>query len=159
MSTAPLIATKALSHIAIRCTDLDRSVAFYQRVFGYDVFIDNRGQPNGYTVIGLLGGVAMELVKTDASDAEIAAAKAARPTLGHSCVALSVDDIDAVHATLKADGLVDTPGPETFGAVRVVFIRDPDGALLEFIQLGGKNASLAEIAHKMRAKAAREAAT
>ena len=32
-----------------------------------------------------------------------------------------------------------------------------NGALLEFIQLGGKNASLAEIAHKMRAKAAREA--
>jgi glyoxylase I family protein len=155
MSDRPIAPIKALSHVAVRCTDLDRSVTFYQKVFGYDVFIDNRGQPGGSTVIGLLGGVAMELVKSDPTPAAIESAKATRGAgLGHSCIAMSVEDIDATHASLKAAGLVTSDGPEQVGTVRVVFIRDPDGALLEFIQLGGKNSSLAEIAGKMRARAA-----
>jgi catechol 2,3-dioxygenase-like lactoylglutathione lyase family enzyme len=154
MTTEPIAPIKALSHMAIRCTDLDRSVDFYRKVFGYDVFIDNRSQPGGYTVIGLLGGVAVELVKTAATDEQIARAQKERPALGHSCIALSVEDIDATHAKLKAAGLTNTERPEQVGTVRVVFIRDPDGALLEFIQLGGRNSSLAEIAGKMRARAA-----
>ncbi|HVY03927.1 MAG TPA: VOC family protein, partial [Caulobacterales bacterium] len=84
---------------------------------------------------------------------ERAKANARAEGLGHSCIALSVEDIDATHAKLKAAGLTRTEAPEQIGQVRVIFIRDPDGALLEFIQLGGKNASLAEIAGKMRARA------
>ncbi len=53
-------------------------------------------------------------------------------------------------------GYVRSDGPETFGNVRVVFVRDPDGTLLEFIELPRKMASLAELAARMRAKAARE---
>ena len=162
MTTDPIAPIKALSHVAIRCTDLDRSVAFYRDVFGYDVFIDNRDQPGGYTVIGLLGGVAMELVKSNPSPETIERARAtdtARDAgVGHACIAMSVEDIDATHARLKAAGLVKTDAPEQVGAVRVIFIRDPDGALLEFIQLGGRNSSLAEIAGKMRARAAAAAA-
>lgn len=156
MTAEPIAPIKAVSHVAIRCTDLDRSVEFYQKVFGYDVFIDNRGQPGGYTVIGLLGGVAMELVKSEPTPDTVERAKAGDRAggLGHSCIALSVEDIDATHARLKAAGLTKTDGPEQVGTVRVIFIRDPDGALLEFIQLGGKNSSLAEIAGKMRARAA-----
>ena len=158
MTDEPIAPIQALSHIAIRCTDLDRSVEFYRKVFGYDVFIDNRGQPGGYTVIGLLGGVAMELVKSSPSEAALAAARDDRGGgLGHSCVALSVADIDSTHARLKAAGLTDSEGPEQIGQVKVVFIRDPDGALLEFIQLGGRSVSLAEIAGRMRARAAAEA--
>ena len=158
MTAEPIAPIKALSHIAIRCTDLDRSVEFYRKVFGYDVFIDNRGEPGGYTVIGLLGGVAMELVKSNPSAEALASMAADRGgMLGHSCAAFSVEDIEATHAQLKAQGLVDTDGPEQIGTVKVVFIRDPDGALLEFIQLGGRNSSLAEIAGKMRARAAQSA--
>jgi catechol 2,3-dioxygenase-like lactoylglutathione lyase family enzyme len=107
-------------------------------------------------VIGLLGGVAMELVKSNPSAEVIERTKAATRAdgLGHSCIAMSVEDIDATHAKLKAAGLTTTDAPEQVGTVRVIFIRDPDGALLEFIQLGGKNSSLAEIAGKMHARAA-----
>ena len=157
--TAPLVDLRAVSHVAIRVSDLDRAVDFYRRVFGYDVFIDNRP---GTTVIGLIGGLAIELIKSAASPGDIAAAKAAAKTadaagaaLGHTCMAFSVDDIDAAHARLKAAGLTRTDGPEQVGAVRVVFIRDPDGALLEFIQLGGGAASLAELAPRIRARAAK----
>ena len=153
-SQAPIVDLKAVSHVAIRVTDLDRAVDFYRRVFGYDVFIDNRPGP---TVIGLIGGLAIELIKSTATPEAVAAAKAADRAggLGHTCMAFSVGDIDATHAKLKAAGLTRTDKPEEVGAVRVVFIRDPDGALLEFIQLGGGAASLAELAPRIRARAAR----
>jgi glyoxylase I family protein len=156
-TTAPaVVGVKAVSHVAIRVTDLDRAVDFYSRVFGYDVFIDNRPGP---TVLGVIGGLAIELIKSDADAAEIARAKAAERngSLGHTCMAFSVDDIDATHALLKAAGLTKTDKPEEIGAVRVVFIRDPDGALLEFIQLGGGAVSLAELAPRIKARAARDA--
>ena len=158
-ASAPLVDLMAVSHVAIRVSDLDRAVDFYRRVFGYDVFIDNRP---GTTVIGLIGGLAIELIKSPATPEAITAAKAASKTadaagaiLGHTCMAFSVADIDAVHARLKTAGLTRTDGPETVGSVRVVFIRDPDGTLLEFIQLGGGAASLAELAPRIRARAAR----
>ena len=158
-ASAPLVDLMAVSHVAIRVSDLDRAVDFYRRVFGYDVFIDNRPAT---TVIGLIGGLAIELIKSPAAPEAITAAKAASKTadaagatLGHTCMAFSVADIDAAHARLKAAGLTRTEGPETVGAVRVVFIRDPDGTLLEFIQLGGGAASLAELAPRIRARAAR----
>jgi glyoxylase I family protein len=149
-ASAPLVSVKAVSHVAIRVTDIDRAVDFYSRVFGYDVFIDNRPKP---TVIGVAGGLAIELIQIDAPAGAVPEAG-----LGHSCMAFSVDDIDQVHATLKAQGLVDTDGPRQVGAVRAVFIRDPDGALLEFIQLAGGAASLAELAPRIKARAARDAA-
>ena len=157
MTNAPIAPIKALSHVAIRCTDIDKSTKFYQDVFGYDVFIDNRA--SGGNVIGLLGGVAMELVKSNPSAETIERMKAGARTdgLGHSCIAMSVEDIDATHAKLKAAGLTKTDAPEQVGTVRVIFIRDPDGTTLEFIQLAGKNSSLAEIAGKMRARAAAQA--
>jgi len=148
--TAPIVPVKAVSHVAIRVTDLDRAVDFYSRVFGYDVFIDNRPGP---TVIGLIGGLAVELIKTEAAAGTTAPERGAG--LGHSCMAFGVADIDAVHAALKAEGLTKTDAPEQIGAVRVVFIRDPDGALLEFIQLGGGAGSLAELAPRIKARAAK----
>ena len=161
MTSAPIpspavVDVMAVSHVAIRVIDLDRSVDFYTRIFGYDVFIDNRPGP---TVIGLIGGLAIALIKSTASAEDVALAKAAdrAGSLGHTCMAFSVDDIDATHALLKAAGLTKTDKPEEIGAVRVVFIRDPDGALLEFIQLGGGAASLAELAPRIKARAAKGA--
>jgi len=148
MSTSPVAPVKALSHTAIRVADLDRSVAFYEKLYGYDVFIDNRGTPGGYTVLGLIGGHTVELIRQDAEPQ----AKAPRDVLGHSCIAFSVDDIDVTHAALKAGGYVRSDAPEVFGNVRVVFVRDPDGTLLEFIELPRKMASLAQLAARMREK-------
>ncbi|MEI7932746.1 MAG: VOC family protein [Alphaproteobacteria bacterium] len=145
MAVVPVL---GLSHTAIRVSDQDRSVDFYQGLFGYDVFIDGRAE--GGPVLGLVGGHTVELIKQAAGEG----AKAPRDVLGHSCIAFSVEDIDATHAALKAAGYIRSEGPETFGTVRVVFVRDPDGTLLEFIQLPGRRKSMAEVAARMREKAA-----
>ena len=143
----PVAPVKGLSHTAIRVTDLDRSVKWYEDVFGYDVVID--GRADGGPVLGLIGGHTVELLKQAAEPG----AKAPRDMLGHTCAAFSVEDIDATHAALKAAGHIRSDGPETFGNVRVVFVRDPDGTLLEFIQLPGRRASMAQVAARMREKA------
>ncbi len=147
MTQTPVVPVKGLSHTAIRVSDPDRSVKFYQDVFGYDVFID--GRPTGGPVLGLIGGHTVELIRQAADEG----AKAPRDVLGHSCAAFSVDDIDATHAALKAAGYIRSEGPETFGNVRVVFVRDPDGTLLEFIQLPGRRDSMAQVAARMRENA------
>ncbi len=144
MAVAPV---KGLSHTAIRVTDQDRSVKWYQDVFGYDVFID--GRADGGPVLGLIGGHTIELLKQAAEPG----AKAPRDVLGHSCAAFSVEDIDATHAALKTAGYIRSEAPEVFGNVRVVFVRDPDGTLLEFIQLPGRRKSMADVAARMREKA------
>jgi len=142
-----VVPVKGLSHTAIRVTDVDRSVKWYQDVFGYDVFIDGRAE--GGPVLGLIGGHTIELLKQVAEPG----AKAPRDVLGHSCAAFSVEDIDATHAALKTAGYIRSEAPETFGNVRVVFVRDPDGTLLEFIQLPGRRKSMADVAARMREKA------
>jgi catechol 2,3-dioxygenase-like lactoylglutathione lyase family enzyme len=148
-SEGPVAEVKALSHTAIRVRDIDASVKFYQDLFGYDVFIDGRGQQPVGPVLGLIGGHTVELLLQPAE----AGAKAPRDVLGHSCIAFSVDDIDATHAAVKAAGYIRSDKPETFGNVRVVFVRDPDGTLLEFIELPGKRGSMAQVAARMREKA------
>jgi catechol 2,3-dioxygenase-like lactoylglutathione lyase family enzyme len=139
---------KGLSHTAIRVRDIDRSVGSYQKLYAYDVFIDGRAK--GGPVLGLIGGHTVELIPQAAADGD----EAPRDVLGHSCIAFSVEDIDATHAALKAAGYLDTDGPQTFDGVRLCFVRDPDGTLLEFIQLPGRRNTMAQVATRIREKAA-----
>jgi len=54
MTDAPLAAPKGFSHFAIRVTDLGRSVEFYSRVLGFDVFDDLRDDPRLPRVFGTI---------------------------------------------------------------------------------------------------------
>lgn len=151
--TTPLVAPKGVSHTAIRVSDLSRSIDFYTRLCGFDIFTDTRGGDGPQAVIGIVAGHALELIDTP----EAAGTKAVREALGHCVLALTVDDIDATHAALHEAGLIGPEPPATFGAARMIFVRDPDGVVLEFIELPRKAASLAEIAERIKARAAREA--
>jgi predicted enzyme related to lactoylglutathione lyase len=59
--------------------------------------------------------------------------------LGPTHVALTVDDIDALHAKLTEAGtqFVGAPADSADGRARVVFCSDPDGVKLELVQVLG----------------------
>jgi catechol 2,3-dioxygenase-like lactoylglutathione lyase family enzyme len=153
MADAPLAAPKGFSHFAIRVTDLGRSVEFYSRVLGFDVFDDLRDDPRLPRVFGTVAGTAVELVKTNSSEHAASAEGTNRPP-GLAAFAFAVEDMDATFAALKAQGLVTGDGPQEMGRAKLVWVRDPDGTMFELIELPRKAASMAELAPRFKARRA-----
>jgi catechol 2,3-dioxygenase-like lactoylglutathione lyase family enzyme len=144
----PVIAPKGLSHIAIRAEDVPRSAAFYEHVFGYQVFLDERDKDANPRTMGVIGGAAVEIVKSAKPHARVD-----EEVPGYAVMSFSVDDIDAARAALAEAGVPRVGKVLTMGDVRLIFLRDPDGILLEIIQLRGGAASMAEIGAKALARA------
>lgn len=124
-------------HSMIRVLDEARSVDFYDRVFGLTV-AERLDFPE-FTLVYLSNGESgTELELTINKD---------RTTPydlgdGYGHVAFSVDDLDATHARLLAEGfaprkLVDFAPAGTVIA-RFFFIADPDGYQIEVLQRGGR---------------------
>ena len=148
-------------HAGITVTDMDRSVPFYRDGLGLEPFWDvTRDSAMVRTVVGvdfstlrnvmlrLPGGGFVELLEYRGVDRpEPSFAPASVPGTGHLC--LEVRDIDAVVERLVALG--GTPGsavqtvPEggPRAGSRLVYVRDPDGWLLELYQFAsGSSADL-----------------
>lgn len=136
-----LIKPNTLSHFAVRVRDVAASTKWYQEVLGYEVFMDQRDDPNMPRTFGIVSGVAIELYRAPDA-AEVA---------GSAVISFSVDDIEHAHAALRSRGL-GTEKPMVFGDARLVLFRDPDGNVLEVIQLGRGAKSLAEVGAKVLAK-------
>jgi predicted enzyme related to lactoylglutathione lyase len=141
--THALLQPKTLSHFAIRVRDVAASTAWYQEIFGYQVFMDHRNDPNMPRVFGMIAGVAVELYKSpDAAEVSTS-----------TVLSFSVDDIEKSHAALRSKGL----GSEklmVMGDARLVLFRDLDGNVLEVIQLGRGASGMAEVGTKVLAKRA-----
>ena len=144
---AALLKPRALSHIGIRVSDLARSIDYYRRVFGFRAVYDNHAGPDAdRVVIGIIAGLAVELIKPADAQAGPAAQPVDPNALGFSGITFSVDDVDEAFAALQAQGLANMDPPKTVPpGIRLVLFRDPDGNLLEVIDLKGPK-SLAEMA-------------
>ena len=153
MSDVPLASPKGFSHLAIRVTDLGRSVEFYARVLGFEMFDDLRDDPRLPRVFGTIGGTAVELVKTNSTERAAQADGAGRPA-GLAAFAFAVDDMDATFAALKSQGLVTGKAPQEMGRAKLVWVSDPDGTMFELIELPRKAASMAELAPRFKARRA-----
>jgi glyoxylase I family protein len=137
------LAIQGFSHVCARVSDMERSVAFYRDVLGFDVIFDVElsGAPleavtgelgaKGRMVGGLLGGTCVELLEITSNSAP--PARPAGPTLGYTNISLAVDALDAAHHDLKTHG--GDPGPKVeIGGVRMFFLHDPDGTPIEIIE-------------------------
>lgn len=149
MSTAPFRIIAA-DHTGITVTNLERSVAFWQDVLGFelshrahhtgDLASEVTGVPGAEISIAVLKGYGHKielleyLAPADCKDVDL------RPCdVGSVHVALMVDNLDAVLSTIaaygwRAAGEAQTlnTGPNT--GKRVVYVRDPDGTTIEFMQ-------------------------
>lgn len=124
-------------HSMIRVLDEAKSVDFYGRCFGLKVA--ERLDFDSFTLIYLAN---------DESETELELTVNKGRTEpynlgdGYGHVAFSVDDVDATHARLIAEGfeprkLVDfAPGGEVIA--RFFFIKDPDGYEIEVLQRQGR---------------------
>jgi len=133
-------------HLVIGVTDMDRALAFYRDALGMDVVFETliSGEPfdaalharrkqEGRVVGGLLGGLMVELLSLGAKPT--AETPVRRALTGIHNVSLRVPDLDDAHRRITAAGYVPDQEPFEIGGVRMFFVKDPDGAPVEFIEL------------------------
>jgi lactoylglutathione lyase len=124
-------------HSMIRVLDEARSVDFYARAFGLSVA--DRIDFEAFTLVYLSNAeTAFELELTVSKGRT----EPYQPGDGYGHIAFVVDDLDAAHARLEAEGLgprklVDFRNGDALVA-RFFFIADPDGYQIEVIQRGGR---------------------
>lgn len=125
---------RAFSHVALPVSDLDASLAFYRDVLGLEVVLrldpddeDAKGGiAAGLRIAGVLvpGGVMLEL------------GEGMPGTLGSSYVlALNVPDVREAQREIEAAGLKPSmPPTEVVPGVTMMFVPDPDGRTIEFVE-------------------------
>jgi catechol 2,3-dioxygenase-like lactoylglutathione lyase family enzyme len=134
-----------IDHVSFTVGHLERSIAFYER-FGFEPhkrYIstgpdvdEGTDTPDAELDIGWLkhplGGPLLELIRYRGGPAERAAHNS---RVGAAHVCLCVDDVLGAHRDLSAEGVtfLSAPHQDEFG-VRWVYMRDPDGNVLELVQ-------------------------
>lgn len=134
-------------HYGITVSDLERSVQFYRDVLGMEVtmrldtdpasFGELLGVDRATAEIVFLEGGGLRLELESHEEAESAVADQHTPNdVGVPHVCLSVPDIQAVYEEYEdAVDFVSPPGTATDSGAIIVYLRDPDGNLIELIEL------------------------
>ena len=137
-----------LHHIAIACSNLERSQAFYEEVFEMEVLIDygstapyaKRDRLLAMTNVAnralLLGNEAMRIELIEfTSPPDDSASTPAVNRLGLSHIAVETSDIQKDYERLKTLGVHCNSEPIDFGSVTAVYSHDPDGNTIEWLQI------------------------
>lgn len=142
----------AADHTGITVSDLERSLAFWRDVLGFEYShsaqqsSEMAGEITGVAgadlklaVVKAPGGHKIELLQylgpSDRKHVDL------RPCdVGSVHVALVVDDLDAVLQRIAASGWEAAGKPQMLttgpnAGKRVIYVRDPDGTTIEFMQL------------------------
>ena len=130
-------------HVGITVSDLDRAVDFYAETFDLDVVAEFSVGGDAFAEAVAVEGAAAEFAHLDADGAVVelveydpAAEPAPDPELnrpGATHLGLSVDDVEAFHADLADDVETLSPPRTTESGTTVLFVRDPEGNLIEVL--------------------------
>lgn len=144
-----------LDHVAVTVSDLDRSLAFYKGVMGFKEV--ERHRLEGESISSMAGkpGVIMQVVRLQPPEGlgilldlqqyiqpKGAVSNAQLGMANHSHFCFGVKNIAAAYEELKAKGVEFVSAPVTFdlgkdseGVIQVVFLKDPDGFILELMEM------------------------
>jgi catechol 2,3-dioxygenase-like lactoylglutathione lyase family enzyme len=121
-ASAP-VGVRSLNHVSISVANVDRSVEFYQKVFGLRV-ISREGTPGNPVAGGGNTGVVVNLAP--GAGPEFIGIYKAEPAghIGHFCLGVQNFNADAVLKTLQDRGV--TARMRTRGESKEIFLTDPD---------------------------------
>jgi len=140
----------AADHTGITVSNLERSLAFWQNVLGFD--LSHRTHQTGKLaseITGVPGAeISLAVLKGFGHKIELLEYLAPpnrehidpRPCdVGSVHVAFTVDNLDGVLSTMAASGWRAAGKPQTLksgpnAGKRVIYVRDPDGTTIEFMQ-------------------------
>ena len=121
-------------HIAIICSDYERSKHFYTQILGFKIIAENyRAERKSYK-LDLAVGNQYQIELFSFPDP---AKRPSRPeAAGLRHLAFEVDNIDEAIASITADGVeVESIRVDEFTGKRFTFFADPDGLPIEFYEL------------------------
>jgi catechol 2,3-dioxygenase-like lactoylglutathione lyase family enzyme len=128
---------QGVEHIQITVHKMEASLAFY-RLLGFTEYRTIRNDSDRYTVLVLIAEpVVLELLQFDESAQPLESPRtitAGLRTLGYRHVALRVGSVQAWCDWATSKGLPFFSRQLTASGAPQVFIRDPDGNLLEFTE-------------------------
>ena len=148
-ASASPVKVRATGHTGITVSDLDRSVRFYRDLLGCEVSKPIRAEgPFFETITGVAGcqidvvfvrvpGHVIELLCFRNPPGRASGLRPCDPGFMHLC--LKVADLDKVVALVRSSGfqavgaIQKADGGPTAG-LKVVYVRDPDGVVLELIE-------------------------
>jgi catechol 2,3-dioxygenase-like lactoylglutathione lyase family enzyme len=140
-----MVKVKNIDHWSFTVNDIERSTAFYQRL-GFEphkryisegaAAAEGTGTPGARIDVGWLrhpaGGPMLELLRYENRPGGLAAHNS---VVGAAHLCLEVEDVTSAHRGLSGAGVpfVSPPHSDQYG-VRWVYMRDPDGNVVELIQ-------------------------
>jgi catechol 2,3-dioxygenase-like lactoylglutathione lyase family enzyme len=143
---------RGIHHTAISTADLERSVRFYRDLLGFEEIFTSgweRGADRADKITGLTDSSA-RLVMLKAGNAYIEifqysspqarAGDPNRPACDHGITHLCLDvrDIQAEYERLKTAGMAFHCPPQEMGGVSATYGRDPDGNIVELLEVKDK---------------------
>src|SRR5213596_3187033 len=152
MSAAKSFRIISADHTGITVSNLERSLAFWRDVLGLELshtahqtgemaeqITGVKGAELKLAVVKAPGGHKIELLEYLAPPDRKKDASLRPCDVGHVHVALTVDDLDAVLKKIAESGWKAAGKPQTLTAgpnagKRVIYVRDPDGTTIEFMQ-------------------------
>ncbi|TKX67481.1 VOC family protein [Halorubrum sp. SP9] len=135
-------------HVGVTVSDLDRAVEFYAETFDLDVVAEFSVGGDAFAEAVAVEGAAAEFAHLDAGDAivELVAYDPAAGSSGDAAtgdpelnrpgathLGLSVDDVEAFYEELSDDVATLSPPRTTESGTTVLFVRDPEGNLIEVL--------------------------
>jgi lactoylglutathione lyase len=122
-----------VAHVGIRVHELSRSRAFYESL-GFKFLVGPIG-PEPVAILEHPSGVVVNFIINSSRLAqENILMDVPEKHPGYTHVALAVTNLDLAHEALLAVGVGIAEGPVEFPGARALFIRDPDGNVIEFNQ-------------------------
>ncbi len=148
---------RGIHHTAISTLDLERSLAFYRDLLGFEPVLDfswpegtanmdathELEQTSGRVVLLKAGNAMLELFEY-ATPSPLPADPGRRLCdhgITHFCI--DVDDIDAEYQRLKEGGMRFHCAPVDYGTVKCTYGRDPDGNVIELQEIKSADDPLA----------------
>jgi len=122
---------RRIDHVEITSGDLEKSIRFYQEVFGFTLKERIKPTSPGIEQIAFLtlGDTMLELLAITN-----AAPPPKSPQVGFRSMAIEVDDMDRAIEYLKGKGIALSWGPVAVGRSKRAEIKDPDGLSIELRQ-------------------------
>ena len=124
---------KSIHHIAIICSDYERSKKFYTEVLGFEILAENyRAERNSYKLDLILNGVyCIELFSFPNPPGRVSKPEAS----GLRHLAFTVENIDdSINELASKNVLCEPIRVDGFTGKRFTFFEDPDGLPIELVE-------------------------
>lgn len=140
---------KGIHHAAVSTIDLERALKFYRDLLGFEIVqefswpkgskyfdrVSGLKDTSGKAAMLTAGNAMIELFQFESPSPK--SSDPNRPVCDHGIthICLYVEDIDAEYSRLKAGGMSFHCPPQKKGAMNVIYGRDPDGNVIELMEV------------------------